>query len=411
MKKMILTFVSILLLLSAACEKLPESAADPSVSLLEQTVAQLGVETEDTERVPLNYEKQSGMWFTYMDIENILKGKNESEFTESVRKCIENAKNLGINTLYIHVRAFGESLCRSELFPVMETTGGFDPFEIMLEEAHEYGISVHGWINPLRCQTEEQLKKLDDRYIIKKWYREKNGTYIVKCGENYYLNPAYAEVRKLVAESAAEIAENYSVDGLHIDDYFYPVTDREFDLAAFEESGAEELEMWRISNINSLVKEIYTAVKTTDKRLLFGISPQGNTELNYTMRYADVKNWASGEGYCDYIVPQIYYGFENESCPFEKTSEEWRNMNRGSGVKLVIGICTYKIGKEDKWAGSGKNEWLEKSCIPARQAEYCSENGTGIAVYSYGSVFGENEKEEREALSAAIKKGYGGEET
>lgn len=288
----------------------------------------------------------------------------------------------------------------------------YDPLEIIISEGHKAKLSVHSWINPLRCQTDAQLKELDNKYIIKQWYDDnsKNGTYIIKINDRWYLNPAYEEVRNYVADGVREIAENYNIDGIHIDDYFYPTQEESFDTAAFKESGNSDLKQWRTENIDNLVKGVYNTIKNVNPNIIFGISPQGNIDSDCNVLYADVKKWCSEEGYCDYIVPQIYYGFENESLPFENTVNEWLKLNTCDNVKLIIGICTYKIGKEDKWAGSGKNEWKETKGIPAKQAEFVFKNKTdGIAVYSYESLFADSIKEEQNKLTEVLIKNNQGE--
>lgn len=421
MKRIILVMLSLVtLVLCISCTKSGKEmqSDNTDISLNEQTVAQLGVyepteENRSAETTPLNFETQAGMWFTYMDYQNILKGKSEKEFTDSVYEYFKNAKEMGINTLYVHVRAFNDCYYKSEIFPRGEYyDGDYDPLEIMVNTAHGLGLSVHAWLNPLRCQTDEQLKNLDDSYLIKQWYndKDKNGTYIVRTGDYWYLNPAYSEVLSYISDGIREIAENYSVDGFHIDDYFYPTTDETFDAAAFSLSDSSDLSSWRTENISKMVKTIYDTVKSENPDLLFGISPQGNMDSNYTSQYADVKAWASQSGYCDYIVPQIYFGFENESCPFEKTVDSWKSVNTCEKVKLVVGICTYKIGNEDKWAGSGKDEWKNTDGIVSRQAEYCAQNGLGVAVYSYSSTFSDTIKDERTKLSETIRNSYGGEQ-
>lgn len=413
-------FSLVIFVLCPSCQKseINMEYYDSDISLNEQTLAQLGVydakEIDEKNNAELlNYEIQTGMWFTYMDYQDILKGKSENEFTKSISERFKNAKEMGINTLYVHVRAFNDSYYKSEIYPKGEYyDDSYDPLEIMVNEAHELGLSVHAWLNPLRCQTDEQIKALDDSFLIKKWYndKDKNSTYIVKTGDNWYLNPAYSEVRSYISDGIREIAENYNVDGFHIDDYFYPTTGEEFDAAAFSEAESNDLTSWRTENISNMVKEIYNTVKSENQNLLFGISPQGNIDSNYTSQYADVKTWISESGYCDYIVPQIYFGFENESCPFEKTVDSWKSLNTGEDIRLVIGICTYKIGNEDEWAGSGKSEWINNRGIVSEQTEYCAENGLEIAVYSYDSTFSDKIKDERIKLSETIKSNYGGEE-
>lgn len=409
------TVILVLLIACALCgceiSVEPAKLPDNSLSLNEQTFEQLGIpqnDSTDNNYKPVNFEKQVGMWFTYMDYKNILSGKSKNDFTDSVETAFRKAKDMGVNTLYIHVRAFGECYYKSELFPKSaEASSDYDSLEIMCDKAHELGLSVHAWINPLRCQTEENMNKLKDKWLIKKCYNEKNGSYIVRVGEYYYLNPAYSEVRTLISDGFAEIARNYAVDGFHIDDYFYPTTEESFDESAFSASDSNNLAQWRRENINLMVEEINTAIKSVNDKLVFGISPQGNISSNINTQYADVEKWAD-DGLCDYIIPQIYYGFRNENCPFEKTVSDWIELTGDSKVKLVAGLCTYKIGQEDKWAGTGKNEWIEDKNITARQAEYAAENNLGVAVYSFGSTFSDTIETELKSLSEAINKNYGG---
>ncbi len=91
-------------------------------------------------------------------------------------------------------------------------------------------------------------------------------------------------------------------------------------------------------------------------------------------------------------MPQIYFGFENETKPFIKTAQSWEEMMKGSGIKLYCGLAAYKCGKFDENAGSGKNEWEENSDILKKQYEYLSNNDSwsGFALFSYSYSFGEN---------------------
>ena len=116
--------------------------------------------------------------------------------------------------------------------------------------------------------------------------------------------------------------------------------------------------------------------------------------------YADVHKWCGDKGYCDYIAPQLYYGFKNESLPFEPTLDRW--IAECTAVKLVAGICTYKIGKEDKWAGSGIDEWINDTHIPSREAQRALESGAGMAVYSVGSLFDKSIEDEQNALREVL---------
>lgn len=348
----------------------------------------------------LNYKEQKGIWISYLEYDSILKNKSESSFRSSIKEYFDNVKALSFNTVYVQVRAYGDAYYDSQLFPSGDRFSGtfgadvdFDPLQIMIEEAHSRGLSVHAWINPMRLMTDSQMKNVPDKYTIKKWYNDpdKNGRYVVKSGDRWYLNPAYSDVRQLIADGITEITANYDVDGIQIDDYFYPTTSASFDSSAYSNSDTElSLSDWRIKNVNSMVKTLCKAVHSANSTAVFGISPQGSIANNYNDLYADVKTWCSSSGYCDYILPQVYYGFDNAALPYENTITEWSNMTSSGNVKLVIGLAGYKIGAVDTYAGfDGKNEWVNNSDIISRQmasAKTLSNYG-GVAIFRYGSIF------------------------
>lgn len=227
------------------------------------------------------------------------------------------------------------------------------------------------------------MESLSDDFIVKQLAESNTGTFVNIVNGRYYLNPAYDEVIDLICRGVDEIVRNYDVDGIHIDDYFYPTTSEDFDKAAFEASGASDLSEWRIANCNRFVHAMYESVKRVDSDILFGISPQGNIDADYSTLYADVRLWGSCVGSCDYLVPQLYYGFENETCPFAETLAEWENLVTCDSVSLIIGLAAYKLGAEDKWAGAaGELEWVENPDIIQQQIELMKQSSAdGYALY------------------------------
>ena len=320
--------------------------------------------------IPLNYTNQTALWIPYMRFADILQGKTEEEYRTELSLLLNDALKQGINTVYFHVHPNGDSYYRSDIFPRgTYWDGEYDPLAIAVEEAHSLGISLHAWLNPLRMQTEEQMSELSDSFISKQWADSEN-SYIRLVGGRWYLVPVYEEVRSLIDSSAKEILSNYEVDGVHIDDYFYPTSDASFDEQAFAASGASDLAQWRRDNVTEMVKSLRDTVHSHGSRYKFGISPQGNISSNRDKLYADVELWSSDTAFCDYIVPQLYFGFKNETCPFEPTLRRWEELTADSGVSLVIGLAEYKIGREDVWAGeSGRDEWVTSPDILERQVE------------------------------------------
>lgn len=335
--------------------------------------------------IPINYTKQIGMWLPFMDFEYYMYGKTKEEYTAAVRELLENAINKGVNTIYFHAHPNGDAYYKSDIFPKgVFYDGDYDPLQIMLDTAHSLGLSVHAWLNPYRMQTAEQMENLPEDFIVKKWVSDKSPM-VKNVDGRYYLNPAYEEVTELVRRTADEILENYLVDGIHIDDYFYPTTDTEFDSEAFEVSESKDLAQWRREKITGMVKSLYDTVKSHDEKLKFGISPQGNINTDYNTQYADVELWAETDGYADYIVPQLYYGFENAVCPFEPTLIRWEELTDQSEVSLIIGLAEYKLGKYDKWAGTaGENEWIDNPDILERQIKLVKSStaADGYALYT-----------------------------
>ncbi|MBR4305468.1 MAG: family 10 glycosylhydrolase, partial [Ruminiclostridium sp.] len=359
----------------------------------------------------LNHEETKGVWISYFELYPILTGKSEEQFRNGIGEYYDNALSLGLNTVYVHVRPYGDAIYRSNYYPWSKyCTGyigvdpGYDPLEVMIEEAHKRNISFHAWVNPMRCSQENDAPQIDDSYLVKEWYNYKDGDYISKVSGYWYLNPAYDEVTNLIALGVAEIVSRYDVDGVHIDDYFYPTKETWFDDISFDNSGYDDLAQFRLDNCTKMVYKMYEAVKSHNSTALFGVSAQGNVHNNLYELYADVEKWSREEGYVDYMAPQIYYGFENGGQPYAQVVDQWDEMLRGTGKKLIPGLAVYKIGTEDTWAGSGKYEWMENTEIIKRQIEKArtADNYSGIILYSYQFIFSP-ESDVESAVNAEIE--------
>ncbi len=341
---------------------------------------------------PLNYDDQNAMWFSFLELNAHGKGATEAQFRAYIESSFKDCEEMGINTVYVHVRAFGDAYYPSDYFTWSDfnsgsgSNPGYDPLQLMLDIAHDYGLSFHAWINPMRTMTASKLEQMPDEYLIKQWYNNSstNGKYIVKPSNSdyYWLNPAYPEVRELICDGIAEIMQNYDVDAIHIDDYFYPTTDASFDSAAFNVSGYSDLSTWRLSVIDEMVSDMYDTIKTINDEVLFGVSPQGNIENNYYYMYADVRKWCSTPGYLDYIVPQVYFGFSHSTQPFAEVVQDWDDMVTLGSVDMVIGIAGYK-------AEANTSDFNEPNIL-AKQTEFCYniDSLDGVAFFRYDLMVG-----------------------
>lgn len=325
------------------------------------------------------------MWISYIEIAG-MQSSSESAFRGSIGSVYDNCVSLGLNTVYVHVRSHGDAYYNSDYFPKTKyINGGFDALKIMVEEAHKRGLSFQAWINPLRMCSVSDIER-EKGYPIYNWRGDNR---LVQVGNYYYLNPAYKEVIDLISNGAREIVANYDVDGLHIDDYFYPTTDASFDSEEFQSSSYNTLSDFRLSNCDNLVSGLYSAVKSANPGALFGVSCQGNIDNNYNQMYADVKKWCAYPGYTDYIMPQIYYGFQNSAQPYSTCVKTWNGLAQSGKIPLIVGLSVSKIGLEDTWAGAGKDEWITDSEILKRQFSEAYELPAygGVCLYSYNSVF------------------------
>ncbi len=353
--------------------------------------------------LPLNYDNMKAMWLSQFDLNSVYTSsggqRNKDDFTKRVKTIVSNVKKNGFNTVILQVRPYADSFYPSDIYPPSKYVTGsyannftYDAVEIFVDACHAEGLSIHAWINPLRCMTPDEIKSVSDSYKIKQWYNssEYNGKYVVEFNGRLYLNPAYEAVRSLITDGAYEILDKYSFDGLHMDDYFYPTTSEDFDKAAFTEYKASNprsnLKTFRYENLNKLVSSLYSTVKSKNEKLLYGISPEGNISNATQKSYADVYTWLSNDGYVDYICPQVYFGFEHATCAFDELCSKWQSLIKKDSIKLVIGMTLGKAySQTDKWAGSGQNEWKEHTDILKRCLEYTMtlDKCTGVSYFCY----------------------------
>jgi len=342
---------------------------------------------------PIDSEMRA-IWISYIDMANIIKGKTESQFKANFEKVCKNSAEYGLNTIVVHVRPFSDAYYDSDIFPWSSTiTGtqgqnpGFDPLKIMVELAHKYNLKIEAWINPYRVATSGVTMSKDNPAY--KWLDTDK---VKKVNGNYFYNPADEEVMQLIVDGVEEIVENYDVDGIHFDDYFYPTTDKSFDDSYYKSyknsGGTMSLENYRRNNVTTLLRKVYSAVKAIDSNVTFGISPNGNNNTNFNSLFLDIQSVVSA-GCVDYICPQIYFGFNHGSLPYKSTVEQWSGYVKNSPVKIYIGLAAYKIGVSDQWAGTGKNEWTQSDDILKRQVEYLRSTGKcdGFMLYCYSSLF------------------------
>lgn len=340
-------------------------------------------------------ETDNGIWLTYYELNGMLNGN----FEEELETVIKNCKKAKIQNLYIHTRAFGDSLYSSDYFPLMNNAKNYeyDVFSYILKKCKKANLKVHAWINPYRISTAtSNIDDIDAKSPAYKWLKDDKieNDSNVGFSNGIYLNPASEEVRDLVVDGIRELLAKYEVDGIHFDDYFYPTTSEDFDRASYEDyikETAEPLSLadWRRFNVNTLISDCHKAIKYADKDVVFSISPAASFEQNYENLYADVKEWVQ-KGYIDEIIPQLYFGFlyPDERFRFENLLSEWKILaDNNPNIKLKIGLACYKAKPTLE---ADKTEWLANTDIIARQVGICDNDSKveGYVLFSYSSLFG-----------------------
>lgn len=358
-----------------------------------------------------NDKEMRGIWIPYMSLDLSDTNRTKEDFCKKADKIIQDCIKYKANTIIVQVRPFSDSIYPSEFFPwshIISGTQGkgvdYDPLEYIVQQAHKNNLDVHAWVNPLRISTSKTPPVLsqDNPYeIFKNDSNSENDDYTFEYNDGIYYNPSYPQVRKLIIDGICEIVKNYDVDGIHLDDYFYPSEEPDYDKASYQkyvdslekDSIPLSQEKWRCSNINSLISGIYSAVHSIRNNVVFGISPQGNIENDLKMS-ADVYEWCSINGYVDYICPQIYVNNKHPVLPFNNTADRWKKLIKADNIKLYLGLGIYKAGTD---ADSGT--WLLDDDNIKQQIEYCREIKTdGFMLYSYEYL--ENDKSEKEIQNA-----------
>ncbi|WP_042350618.1 family 10 glycosylhydrolase [Bacillus massiliigorillae] len=306
---------------------------------------------------------------------------DKNSYSAWVRTTLDDLKGKKFNTVIFQVKPMSDAFYPSKLAPwssfATGTQGknpGYDPLQIMLDEAHKRGMELHAWINPYRVATSDTMfnslaannvARTNPNWIVK---------YSTSSGNQYYLNPGLPEVQKYLIDTVKELVGNYDLDAVHMDDYFYP--GKNFaDQETFKKygTGFKNIEDWRRDNVNVLVKDLYGAIKSLKPHVQFGISPRGiwrnkandstgsdtNGATNYDDIFADTRQWMK-DGSIDYITPQIYWSRNHKTANYSTLLKWWNSevqtYAKVHPVNLYIGTADYKIANDSDTAWNNKME-------------------------------------------------------
>ncbi|MDY7393765.1 family 10 glycosylhydrolase [Aureibaculum sp. 2210JD6-5] len=334
----------------------------------------------------INHEFR-GVWIATVNNIDWPSEKNLTPVTQKAEliRMLDKFKDLNFNAVIFQIRPTADAFYNSKYEPwsayLTDSINSppnpyFDPLAFAIAETHKRGMEFHAWLNPYRVLINYDKTTTTPLALIKE-----KPEWFLNYGNTTYFNPGVPEVRAYTNKVVADIVQNYDVDAIHFDDYFYPykIEGEAFpDEESFKNYGGkfypDQLENWRRDNVSTVIKELHTTIKSIKPWVQFGISPFGvwrnkaddptgsdtdAGQTNYDDLYADVLLWLKN-GWLDYILPQIYWHIGHDRADYKTIAEWWIKNNYNTN--LYIGQAMYRLGDDEQdeaWTKQDKTE-IEK---------------------------------------------------
>jgi uncharacterized lipoprotein YddW (UPF0748 family) len=290
---------------------------------------------------------------------------------------LDRAAALNLNAVVLQVRPSADALYASKKEPWSAFLTGqmgkapdpyYDPLEFAVREAHARGLELHAWVNPYRAHYPADTSRIVASHIARR-----RPNLVVKYGPYLWMDPGSSEIRAHTVDVVRDIVKRYDIDGMHIDDYFYPYRERnrrgreipfpdDKTWLAYRRSGGKlTRDDWRRRNVDLLVEQLYKAVRAEKPWVKFGISPFGIWRPGsppsvrgldaYTEIYADSRKWIQN-GWADYFTPQLYWRSSAPGQRYDQLLNWWTQQNT-FGRHLWVGNYTSRVmGERANWPAS-----------------------------------------------------------
>lgn len=304
----------------------------------------------------------------------------QKELTNLLDACVK----FNMNTVLFHIRPACDALYKSQYEPWSSYLNngrgvdpGWDPLQFCIDECHKRGLTCHGWINPYRYGKRGgyDWEGADDTTQLN--YKHTHPDWLLYYKNDIYLDPARPEVRQRIKEVVGDIINNYEVDGILMDDYFYPyggTTNQ--DAASVEKYKPDDMNVddWRRQNVNMMIRCVYDTIQAVKPWVTFGVSPFGiwTTDYNvankrgiklpsgisggnmYKEIYCDPVAWLE-EGTVDYLSPQLYWKIGGGQ-DYKKLSKWWGDLCNRFGKHFYSSMALYRYGEENFTATEFRNQ-------------------------------------------------------
>lgn len=342
--------------------------------------------------------------------------RQKQEMTELLDRLAES----NYNAVWFQVRSMCDAMYESKYEPWSSNLTGtrgaapaYDPLKFVVEECHKRGMECHAWINPFRFSTGTAHNTPNDQAM------RENG-WLITHESTTVMNPALPEVRQRVVDVCRDILENYDIDGIVFDDYFYAPNILENETAEdyeqFVASGAQDFGDWRRENVNTVVKAVYDMVQEVKPYAKFGIGPRGiaatdqsvadkygvprcptGSDSQYDQIFCDPLAWLS-EGTIDYISPQIYWARGYSAGDFSLLCPWWSQVADKFGRHCYVSH-SLEYFKNGAHSPSSREKTFDGMAAQVQMNRDESLNDApGCVFYSYSCVDGEPEAEKENGV-------------
>lgn len=407
-------------------------------------------------QIPTEYTPQErqfrSAWVATVSQLNVARPANEADFQAQYTRILDRFEQDDLNAMIFQVRPMQDAWYPSAINPWSTflsgrqgTDPGYDPLAWMVEQTHARGMEYHAWLNPYRVtagasmtsaatlaalgMTAAQASALTASeaatalgaagLLASNNYAVQHPDQVLLYGGGLFLDPGHPEVRDHVVATVRELAENYDIDAIHLDDYFYPYrsTSTNYfgnageDRATFETFGlpagyadtSAGVNEWRRDNVTALIRGIHDALEqhntAAGTAVQFGVSPfgiwehksvdprgsntpSGSSSTYSNQVYADTRGWVKDE-LIDYIVPQIYWSFDQAAAPYGELARWWNDTVDGTSVRLYIGHANYKHLNN----GDTDPSWTNPDEVPNQLLfNQTLSNVSGSIFFSYNDI-------------------------
>ena len=293
-----------------------------------------------------------------------------SEQQHELLSILNTAKELNLNAIILQVRPACDALYQSRIEPWSEFLTGemgkapeplYDPLKFAVDESHKLGLELHAWVNPFRARPSSSTNELATNHIS-----QTSPEMVIRYGKFLWLDPAQKAVQDYTAAVVRDIVQRYDIDGVHLDDYFYPYREKnengeEIDFPDDDSwteyvasGGLLSRDDWRRDNVNKLVERLYRETKAAKAWVKFGVAPFGIWQPGfppevkgfnaYEKIYCDSLKWLTN-GWLDYIAPQIYWKLDAPEQSYTALLKWWTEQNT-KARHIWVGNFTSRIALE-----------------------------------------------------------------